>query len=434
MFSEPLGLECLAALLKDKHEIKILDLMVGKEDFCRELRDFRPQIVGFTSLCIDVLGVKELAGKTKAFDQDIITLAGGTQAYLTPENFFCRDIDHVVQYTTRENIASLIDYLEKGKQVPILDGIYSRANDYQSTGKQGINEYLIPDRRSTLKYRRYYSYFGYRPCALLQTSRGCSSHCNFCLRWRIEGGQEQDEPLESIINQIKEIAEPNIMIIDNNFLHNGERLERFCDLLESNNIRKNFICYGSVESIIRYEETLKRLRKNGLQACIVGYESFKAEELKRYNKKATIEENIKAAKILKKLGIACWAAFILNPDWDKEDFKQFRRYVKELGPEISSLTPLTALPGTALFNKYKERIIFSADDFDRWSFSEVSIKPDKMSLSYYYFEVLKSNLYVNLILNDPIFMVKQFGFGTVLRLVLGSLKFLAVYLKLMLKG
>lgn len=434
MFSEPLGLECLAALLKDKHEVKILDLMVGKEDYCQELIEFQPQVVGFTSLCIDVWGVRDLARKTKSHNKEIITLVGGTQAYLRPEDFFCEDIDYVVKYTTKDNIVKLISSLERGTPIPLLDGIYSREKGFQNTGVPGVNAYIIPDRESTKRYRPFYSYFGYRPCALLQTSRGCSSHCNFCLRWRIEGGKEQDEPLESIIAQIKEINEPSIMIIDNNFLYNRERLERFCDLLESNNIRKNFICYASVESIIQHKETLKRLSANGLRACIVGYESFKAQELEGYNKKATIEENIQASQILKGLGIACWASFILNPDWDQEDFRHFRRYVKRLRPEISSLTPLTALPGSALYNKYKERILFTADDYDRWSFSEVSIRPGKMSLRYYYYQVLINNLYVNLMLNNPYYMVKQFGFSTVFRLALGSSKFLLVYLKLMLKG
>jgi radical SAM superfamily enzyme YgiQ (UPF0313 family) len=434
MFSEPLGLECIAALLKGKHEVKILDLMAGKEDFCQELIAFQPQLVGFTSLCIDVLGVKDLARKTKSINQGIITLAGGTQAYLRPENFFGEEIDHVIEYIDQGNFNKLIDCLAEGKPVPLLDGIYSRENGFRGTGVPGINEYIVPDRTATQKYRHLYSYFGYRPCALLQTSQGCSSHCNFCLRWRIEGGREKDQPLENIIKQIKEITEPNIMIIDNNFLYNRERLERFCDLLESNNIRKNFICYGSVESIIKHQGTLQRLSKNGLRACIVGYESFKAEELKGYNKKATIEENIEASQILKNLNIACWASFILNPDWGRDDFRCFRNYVKRLKPEISSLTPLTALPGTPLHKKYKERIIFNADEYDRWSFSEVSIRPTKVSLRYYYYEVLKSNLYVNLILNNPSYMVKQFGLGTVLRLAKGSFRFLIIYLKLMLKG
>jgi len=434
MFSEPLGLECIAALLRDKHEVKILDLMAGKEDFRQEFISFRPQVVGFTSLCVDVQGVKELARESKIINKEIITLAGGTQAFLVPENFFCDEINHVIKYTTKDNINKLLSYLEEGKKVPLIDGIYSRENGFKSTGVKGINEYIIPDREATLKYRSNYTYFGYQPCALLQTSRGCSSHCNFCLRWKIEGGQEQDEPLEDIITQIQEIAEPSIMIIDNNFLYNQERLERFCDLLEANNIQKNFICYGSVESIICHRETLKRLSKNGLRACLVGYESFKEEELEGYNKKATINENTIAAEILKELGIACWASFIFNPDWDTDDFQQFRKYVKELGPEISSLTPLTALPGTPLYNKYKERILFAPDDYDQWSFSVVSIKPSKISLRNYYYEVLKTNLYVNLLLNNLSYMIKQFGLGTVLRLTKGSLKFLFIYFKLMMKG
>ena len=90
MFSEPLGLECLAALLKDKHEVKILDLMVGKEDYCQELIEFRPQIVGFTSLCIDVWGVRDLARKTKSHNKEIITLVGGLRLIYDRKTFSVR--------------------------------------------------------------------------------------------------------------------------------------------------------------------------------------------------------------------------------------------------------------------------------------------------------------------------------------------------------
>lgn len=434
MFSEPIGLECVYAVLKEAHEIRILDLMTEKEDFLTELKAWQPDVVGFTSLCIDVLSVLELAQETKALNPSIITIVGGTQTLLSPESFFCKEIDHVMKFTTVINLQQLFNHLEKEEKVPLIDGIHSKANGFQGTGTVGINDYIIPDRSSTIKYRKHYSYFGYKPCAIMQTSRGCSARCTFCLRWHIEGSREQDEPLESIIKQIQEIEEPSIMFYDNNFLNNRERLEKFCDLLEAHRIKKNFICYGSVRSIISHPETVKRLGQNGLQAVLVGYESFSEAELKSYNKQATVEQNLAAAKILHESQIDCWASFILHPDWDTQDFKKFRSYLKKLRPEVSSLVPMTPFPGSNLHKKYKNRLLFNTNDYDMWSFSIVSIQPAKMSLRRYYYQVLKTNLYVNLFMNNPFYMSNKFGYGTMFRVFKGSLKFLFTYIELMFKG
>ena len=434
MFSEPVGLECLYALLKDRHDVRILDLMVQEEDFLTECRRFAPDIIGFTSLCIDVEGVKELARAAKTINKDYITLVGGSQAVLAPQSFYCEDIDHVFCYTTRGNVSKLFTALEAGSPVGLIDGICSRIHSFRNTGVPGINDYIIPDRSSTARYRKHYSYFGYRPCAIMQTSRGCSSQCRFCLRWRIEGCREQDEPLAEIVAQIETITEPSIMIYDNNFLYNKKRLEEFCGLIDARQIKKNFICYGSAASIVKNEAIMKRLAQNGLAAVLVGYESFRDEDLKSFQKPSTTEINLKAATILKDSGISCWASFILHPDWTKQDFQQFRRYIKRLKPELSSLSPLTPFVGGGIYEEYQDRLLFSPTDYSKWSFSLVSIRPSQMSLRCYYYEVLKTNLYVNLFLNNPRFMVNKFGISTVFRLARGATRFLFTYISLMLKG
>ncbi|HWJ02278.1 MAG TPA: radical SAM protein, partial [Verrucomicrobiae bacterium] len=389
MFSEPIGLECVYTVLKDKHELKVLDLMVGEEDFGAVMQEFKPQVVGLTSLCIDVLAVHELARKAKDINPQIITVVGGSQTILLPDSFFTADIDHVMEYTTEDNLKGLFSCLEKGESPPMIDGVRSKVYRYQSTGVPGINGYIIPDRECTARYRKHYSYFGYKPCAIMQTSRGCSAVCTFCLRWKIEGRRELDEPIGQVVEQIASIEENSIMIFDNNFLYNRARLEQFCDLLEARGITKNFICYGSAESIVQHPDTMARLRKNGLKAVLVGYETFSPAELKGYNKRASTEINIAASKILKELDIDCWASFILNPDWGEEDFKQFRSYIRVLRPEISTMSPLTPFPGSALYKKYQDRLIFSATDYDNWSFSLISVIPSRMSLRRYYYEVLK---------------------------------------------
>lgn len=434
MYAEPIGLEIIYTILKEKHQVEILDLMVPGESFEETCKNFKPNVVGITSLCIDVNMVKEIARKTKEIDKDIITLAGGTQAFLNPKAFFDDNIDHVFKYTTRSNLTDLFKYLSSKEVPPLIEGIYSKVQEYKSAEVFGRNEYIVPDRSSTEKYRKYYSYLGFKPCAILQTSLGCSKNCDFCLRWRIEGAKEQDIDLQCIIEQIKDIQEQSIMIYDNDFLNNKDRLEKFCELLETNKIKKNFICYASVKSIISHPETVERVARNGLRAVLVGYETSNEEELINYKKKSTVNDSFKAAKILKDIGVDCWASFILHPDWDKKQFKSFRRYIAKLKPEISTFSPLTPFPNLPLYNQYKDRLLIREDEFEQWSFGKVSIKPLKVSLRRYYYEILKTLLFINLRCNSTAYMIKRFGLSTVYRVGIGSMKVLPTYIKLMMKG
>lgn len=434
MFCEPIGLEIVFAVLKDRYEIKILDLMIEENKLEEECRSFEPDIVGITSLCIDVNAVKEIARQVKGINPHAITVAGGTQAFFNPDAFFCDNIDHVMKYTTRSNLNQLFDALAGKQEIPLIDGVHSRIHNYCSTECPGRNEYIIPDRSSTQQYRLHYSYLGYKPCAIMQTSLGCSKNCGFCLRWRLEGKEEQDIDLNVIMDQIKEIQEPSIMIYDNDFLYNKERLEAFCDLLEMHGFKKNFICYASVASIISHPETIKRAAKNGLRAVLVGYETFSQSEMEAYKKKSTVEDSIKASIILKEIGIDCWASYMLHPDWDTKDFKHFRRFIRKLKPEISTFSPLTPFPNLPMYNQYKDRLLFDKADYEQWSFGKVSIRPSRMSLRRYYYEMVKTILYVNLFMNSTSYMIKRFGFSTLFRVSIGSIKVLPVYLKLMLKS
>ena len=433
MYSEPIGLEIIYAMLEHKHQVEILDLMSDKVSIGDKLKDYKPQVVGITSLCIDVPIVNAITEEVKKYDPNIVTLIGGTQALLNPQAFFIGSVDHVMKYTTTKNITELFHYLENGIRVPLIHGICSRINNFEATSSQGINEYIHPNREATTKYRKYYSYFGYRPAAIMATAQGCSKACRFCLRWRIEGHKENYLPMEFVIEEIRSIKEKTIMVFDNDFLHNAKRINTLCDFLQKENVKKEFICYASVYSIKKNKDVIRRFKGLGLKAVMVGYESFNNEELKSYQKKSTIEDNLEASKFMKSIGLDVWASFMLHPDWTGADFKAFRKYVKLLSPELSSLSPLTPFPNLPLYLEYKDRMLVKREDYEKWSFGQVTIMPSKMSLRNYYFEILKTNLSVNTQLKNVIYMVRKFGFFTVFRLFNGTLYLFVRYIRLMFK-
>jgi radical SAM superfamily enzyme YgiQ (UPF0313 family) len=237
--------------------------------------------------------------------------------------------------------------------------------------------------------------------------------------------------MEVIFEQIHAIAEPSIMIIDNDFLCNQERLEQLCDFLVQEKIRKNFLCYGSVRSILNNRESVRRFGRHGLKAVLVGYESFHPDELASYQKKVSVEENLEVSSLLRQWEIDAWASFILHPDWDHGDFKAFRHYIRRLRPEISSLSPLTPFPGLPAFQEFRERLLFEPTDYEQWSFGNIAIRPGKMSLRAYYAEVLLTNLQVNFFMNNAFYLTRRFGIQTLLRLSIGGTRLTLRYLAAM---
>jgi len=443
MYSEPLGLEMLYAVLEKHHEVEIFDMMCDEMPLLDKLAKYAPEVVGITSLCIDVNAVLKIARETKKDNASVYTLVGGTQAYLNPSSFFDPAIDFVFKFTTAENVEAFFEALSlviKGSkipeipeipEIPDIPGILNRANQYRGKDAVGHNAYILPNRDATSKYRQHYSYFGYKPSAIMQISQGCNKACMFCLRWRIEGYEEIEFDGEAIKQDLLAIKEETIMLYDNDIVGSDIRIAHFLEVLESLNLKKNFIAYASVEGILANVEALKRFKSLGLKALLVGYETFSEKEMAYYTKKTSPSDSLKVSEILKEIGIDVWASFMAHPDWNKEDFKMFRSYVKQLSPQISSVSPLTPFPNLPLYDDYKDRLLVGIEDYEKWSFGQVTIHPGKMTLKAYYFQMLLTNLYINLSLNQSTEMLKRFGLKSMVRLTVGSFKASIRYIKLM---
>ena len=65
MFSEPLGLEMIYGSLKEDHEVEIFDMMVERSGLTEKILAYAPDLMGITSLCIDVTGFGPVPGSKR---------------------------------------------------------------------------------------------------------------------------------------------------------------------------------------------------------------------------------------------------------------------------------------------------------------------------------------------------------------------------------
>jgi radical SAM superfamily enzyme YgiQ (UPF0313 family) len=431
LFGEPLGIECVATVLKELgHQILLVDLMLEKKATVEQyLRDFQPDVVGVTSQCTDVENVLKIARSVKTFDPNVPVLVGGVQATCFPNSFFSDDVDHVFKSTTRSNIELLFDSIEQSQDPGIIEGVFSKKHGFINEGVFCQNEYIVPDRQSTAKYRSLYQYVGFSPCALIQTAYGCRNRCNFCIRWKLEGQNLREINIHEIVDQIQALDEPYVMICDNDFLINGQRLEEFCDLLSERKIQKKYICYGSVNSILEKPDTIKRLSQHGLMAVIVGYEAFDDDRMLEYNKAATVSENKLATVLLQQNNIACWGSFIIHPDWSKADFKKLIQYVRYLRPELITFSPLVPHPLTPLYEQYKDRLLYAKEEYEKWNFGDILIRPSQMSLRGYYWQVIKFAMIVNFNPHSAAYTIKNIPAHNIWAMISGFKTIFSVYIK-----
>lgn len=431
LFGEPLGIECVSTLAKELgHEVLLVDFMVEtKAKLESYLNEFKPDVVGVTSQCTDVDNVLKIAEDTKNYNKNIVVLVGGVQATCFPDSFFCESVDYIFKSTTRDIFKKLMTEIENKAHPQLIEGVYSKALGFINDGHFCFNEYIVPDRSSTRKYRHKYQYTGFKPCAVVQTAYGCRNKCTFCVRWKLEGAQLREVDITEIVNQIASLDEPYIIVCDNDFLINENRLLEFCELLEARDIKKKYICYGSVNSILEKPYILEKLKKNGLMAVIVGYEAFDDNRLAQWNKAATVDENLTATEILHKNSIAAWGSFIIHPDWDKTDFKKLIKYINILKPELITFSPLVPHPLTPLYEEYKDRLIYPKEEYDKWNFGDVLIKPSKMSLKAYYWAVLKLAVRVNMNFHALRYIRKNIPLKNSIKMTLGFKSLLGVYVK-----
>ncbi len=134
-------------------------------------------------------------------------------------------------------------------------------------------------------------------------------------------------------------------------------MRRLAELIREAGITKRYFLYARSETIVRAPELLELWHAVGLERVFVGLEFFRESDLEYVHKGSTVADNEKAIAILKTLGIDIYASFIIRPEFTRDDFRAFRRYVRSLKLSFATFSVLTPLPGTDLYDEVKDQII-----------------------------------------------------------------------------
>jgi radical SAM superfamily enzyme YgiQ (UPF0313 family) len=140
------------------------------------------------------------------------------------------------------------------------------------------------------------------------------------------------------------------------------------------------------DTAVRNPKLIEKLAKNGLKIVICGFESFREEELKRYNKSADAKLIHESIDIFHQNDISLRGNYVIPNDYSEDDFKALSDYTSSHKVTYAGYTILTPMPGTPFYNEVEDQII----DFDltKYNFFN-SVLKTKLPLEKFYENVGK---------------------------------------------
>ncbi len=390
-FVEPLGPICVAACLEaDGHECKVIDLRIDGQAKGMELcRKFDPDVVGLQcNFTTERNRTIRLAEQVRREMPQAFIVVGGHDASRDPDFFRHEAIDAIASGDGEEVLPPLVDALRRGADLETIRGLEIRSDGgWTFTGpadaRPNLDTYPMPARHLIEHYAPHY-YINFRkPMALLETARGCPYRCNFCSVWKFHDATFREKSPERVVKELQAIQADAIFITDDIFWLNVRRGEELARQIKAAGIKKYFHIQTRTDIITKFPHLPEMWRECGHLQVFLGIEAITDEGLKALNKKNTTDNNIRAMHILKDLGVKFSQNFIVDPMWDRDDFKRLRDWIEQMNAWITGFTILTPLPGTDLWDHEKHRITT-----DKWEMFDLvhAVTPTNLPLDEFYEE------------------------------------------------
>jgi hopanoid C-3 methylase len=390
-FVEPLGPICVAACLEaEGHECKVFDLRIDGEEHGLDLcKRFGPDVVGLQcNFTTERNRTVRLAQRIKRENPGVFVVVGGHDASRDPNWFHHDVIDAVAVGDGEEVMPPLVDAIQRGHDLATIPGLMlHRDGRWVSTGhaptRGNLDDYPLPARHLIEHYADHYYINFHRPLALMETARGCPFKCNFCSVWKFHESTFREKSPERVVRELREIKAEAIFITDDIFWMNVKRGEAMAKQIKAAGIKKFFTVQTRTDIICKFPHLIEMWKDCGKLAIFLGLESVTDEGLKAVNKKNTADNNVKAIKILQDLGVGFTPNFIVDPAWNRDDFKRLRDWIDHTGAYNSGFSVLTPLPGTDLWDSAKERV--TTQDWEMYDIVH-AVLPTTLSLDDFYQE------------------------------------------------
>src|SRR3989338_9675302 len=357
----PLGLLNLASMIRDKHQVEILDCIAKKIKIKDAIKHVKQNIdvIGvsnnYTNNTHNVISIAKQI--KKKFPRQIL-ICGGTSATFDSEYLLNNCFDFVVRHEGEITFRELISHLDKGyPNLNEIRGIWYNKNNkiYRNKDRpliKNLDNLPLPSWDMIDEELYNDSYIGKQ--SMIETGRGCAFSCNYCVSSKMWKHTHRYKSPKRIALEFKLAKERGICLLllypDENFTTHPKKVIDICKELIKQKNSIPWISGGRSDTLARNPNLAKYIKEAGCKIYATGYESNNNEILKKYNKKTSKELNKKALSILKNNGLVSIGSIIVGAP--NETFKQLKDTIKfSLKLDFASYSILRPYPGTIYWNE-----------------------------------------------------------------------------------
>jgi anaerobic magnesium-protoporphyrin IX monomethyl ester cyclase len=161
--------------------------------------------------------------------------------------------------------------------------IHNKIRDLRS-----LHDAIYPNRKlRRVKYRLLYKNIDLGQAVdFISTSVGCPYNCKFCTFTNNPLGQKRNwsgRPASSVVEELKTIDAGFVFVVDDNFAVDMERVEKICDLIIAEGIKKTFAVAVRLE-IYKHPQILEKMFNAGFKILTIGIESAQNKTLRAMQK------------------------------------------------------------------------------------------------------------------------------------------------------
>lgn len=297
----------------------------------------------------------------KEVHPEIFTIAKGAHFYTCKREDFTEKIYDVMDVAIVGEAETIINNLILAKRnvsdLSMVKGILFR-NDLNQIIKTDPEPFrtdldTIPfPARDLLKNHLYVRPDTGEPQATIQTSRGCPSHCIFCLSPLISGMKLRERSVGNIIAELEECVDKyrirNFFFRADTFTMNKKSVIELCKEIINRKLDIAWAANSRVNTID--DERLAWMQKAGCWLMAFGIESGNDEIQKRIKKGATRTQAREAVKLCRRFGIKTYGFYLIGFPWEtKEMIMDTLRLAKELRCDFSEIHIAVPYEGTEFY-------------------------------------------------------------------------------------
>ena len=352
-YFQPIGLSIIASVLRDDHEVDILDINVQRDGFTFPIENY--DLIGISGLITTYKYVYDLMPLLRERYICPIVIGGGGITSAPDEYMKNLKPDYGVLGEGERTIVELIEYIEGSRENPpngtISKYFVTPARELADLDDLPSQAFDMFDMEAYISADRHLK----RDAAIVAT-RGCPHNCAFCYHifgrsFRYRNPVKVVDEMELLMNEYK--AE-SFLFGDECITANKKNLLALCKEIVDRGLKAPWICYSRVDTID--EEMAIAMKAAGCVKIGFGLESGSQRILDTMNKGVTIEKMIDTWNIVQK-HIPVSGTFIFGTPG--EDIRSLceNMYFQEITGQSKKFFHLSPYPGTKFYEENIDKIL-----------------------------------------------------------------------------